>query len=76
MNLPIEFPTDADVIAEESARFRRLAPDVQAREVCEMVRVYYFLLDRSPIREKIVQIAEEEENRGRRAIEQFAARHG
>jgi hypothetical protein len=31
MNLPIRFPTDAEVIAEESTRFRALTPEDRLR---------------------------------------------
>ena len=76
MHLPIRFPDDSDTIAEDGARFRKLSPAERVREVCEMVRVYDFLAAHSSQPEANARLAEEEENRGRRAIEEFAARHG
>lgn len=76
MKLPINFPDDADVIAEEVARFQALSPDAQVRELGEMVRLYHFLAAQSFRPEVVRRLAQEDEDRGRRAIEEFAARHG
>lgn len=76
VHLPIRFPDDSDTIAEDGARFRKLSPAEKVREVCEMVRVYDFLAAHSSQPEASARLAEEEENCGRRAIEEFAARHG
>ena len=76
MNLPIQFPSDADVIAEEVARFRALSPEARVRELGEMVRLYQFLLAQSSRPEVVARLAQEDEDRGRRAVEEFAARHG
>lgn len=76
MKLPINFPDDADVITEEVARFRALSPDARVRELGEMVRLYHFLADQSFRPEVVRRMAQEDEDRGRRAIEEFAARHG
>ena len=76
MNVPINFPADADVIAEEVARFRALSPDEQVRELGEMARVYQFLATTSPRPEAVARRAREDEDRGRSAVGDFAARHG
>ena len=76
MNLPIQFPNPGDVLRDEAAQFRALPPEERVRELSEMVRLYYRLLDLSPRKEALAEYAVVEEERGRRAIEEFAARHG
>jgi hypothetical protein len=76
MKLPIKFPNDAEVIAEEVARFRALSPEERVQELGEMFYVYTFLEETSSNRESIVRLALEEEERGRKAIKEFVSRHG
>jgi hypothetical protein len=76
MDLPIKFPNDADVVAEEAARFRALSPEDRLRTLDEMFRLYHFLLAASGRPEKLARLADEEEERGRTAIREFAAKHG
>lgn len=76
MNLPVHFPPDADVLAEEVARFRALSPDERLRELGEMARVYQFLAAQAPRPEAVARLAQEDEARGRKAVEEFVARHG
>jgi hypothetical protein len=75
MDLPIKFPNDAEVIAEEAARFRALSPDQRVRELGEMVDLYHFLASISNQPEALARLAREEEERGRKAVEAFVARH-
>jgi hypothetical protein len=75
MKLPIKFPNDAEVIAEDAARFRALTPEERVRTLGEMFRLYLFLEDNSARPEVVAQLALEEEQRNRRAIEDFIARH-
>ena len=76
MNLPIKFHNHADVITEEVARFRKLSPEARVRELNEMYRLYQFLIANSGRPETLARLANEDEERNRRAIEEFAARHG
>jgi hypothetical protein len=76
MNLPIKFPSDAAVIAEEAARFRALSPESRVLALGEMFRLYHFLASRSAHPVALARLAQEEEERGRKAIEEFVARHG
>jgi hypothetical protein len=46
MNLPIKFPNDTDVIAEEAALFRAMSPEERAGTLDEMFRVFQFLVHR------------------------------
>ena len=75
MDLPIRFPNEADVIAEEAARFRALSPEARIHALGDAFREYHFLasVDRSG---KVHRYALEEERQGRMAIEEFVARHG
>jgi len=76
MNLPIKFPSDAEVIAGQAARFRALSPEDQIRTLGELFRLYQFLLENSGRREILSRLACEDEERGRIAIEEFVANHG
>ena len=75
MNVPIQFPADADVLADEVARFRALSPEKQVRILGEMFNVYRFLEDNAPRPDALAQFAREDEERNRKAIEEFVARH-
>jgi len=75
MQLPVRFPTDADVIAEEVARFRALSDQERVRALGELFQVYHFLAARSTRPEAISRFAHEDEDRGRAAIEDFVRRH-
>ncbi len=75
MDLPINFPSQADVIAEEVRRFRMLTPVQQAWAVGEMVRLYHFLVEHSDRPDVAARLADEDEALGRIAITEFAARH-
>jgi hypothetical protein len=76
MNMPIKFPGDVEVIADEAARFRALPPAERLRTLNEMFRLYHFLLARSARPEALARLACEEEERGRAAIEEFVRKHG
>jgi hypothetical protein len=75
MNLPIHFPTDADVIADDVARFRALSPEQQVRTLGEMFSVYCFLEKNSDRPEALAQLAQEAEDSYRKAVDEFVARH-
>jgi hypothetical protein len=76
MNIPIKFPNDGEVIAEEAARFRALSPERRVRALGEMFRLYRFLASNAAQPEAVARFAQEEEQRGRKAVEEFIARHG
>ena len=76
MKLPIKFPSDLEVISEETARFRALSPEDRVLSLGEMFEVYHFLAAGSPRREALARFACADEERGRKAVEEFTARHG
>jgi hypothetical protein len=75
MNLPIKFPSDAELIAEEAARFRALTPEQRIEEIREMCRLHEFLLKNSARPEEVVRLLHEEKESERKAIREFIARH-
>lgn len=76
MNIPIRFPNDADVIAEEAARFQALSDDAKVGALEECWRVYQFMMANSDRQIELRQLAEEEEGLAQRAIREFVTRHG
>jgi hypothetical protein len=75
VDLPIRFPRDEEVITEEVARFRALSDQDQVRTLGELFSTYHFLASRATKPEVIARFALEEEERGRKAVEEFVKRH-
>jgi hypothetical protein len=75
MNVPITFPTEIEVIAEESARFRALSPNDRVQIIGEMFRLYCFLQETFPNPQALARLAHEEKERERQTIKEFIARH-
>jgi hypothetical protein len=76
MKVAIKFPNDAEAIAEDVARFRALSPERRVQTLGEMFRLYHFLASNAAQPEAVARFAQEEEERGRKAVEEFIARHG
>jgi hypothetical protein len=76
MNLPIQFPIEAESIRQETRRFRALSPDERVHALEEMFRLYHFLLNTCGRPEALARFAQEEKDRARVSIQQFIARHG
>ncbi len=75
MELPIKFPSDADVIVEEVKRFRALSPKDRMRVIRELLDAGAFMLNRSPKAAAMRAQSLEQEDLARRAIKEFIARH-
>ncbi len=75
MNLGIRFPSDVDVIAEETARFRALTGPERIEVIRGMLAAGALLLRNSPKSEFLKQHAAEQEAAWRRAVQEFIARH-
>jgi hypothetical protein len=75
MNLPIKFPSDAEVIAEEAARFRALSPADRLRSIRGLLAAGALMMRRSPRAVFLRQYTLEQENRARQAVKEFLARH-
>ncbi len=75
MNSPIQFPSDADVIIEETQRFRALSPEDRMRVIRGLLNAGALMLNQSPKAAIIRQQALEQKNLARQAIREFIARH-
>jgi hypothetical protein len=75
MNVPIKFPSDAEVIAEETARFRALSPECRLRSIRGLLAAGVLMMQRSPKAAFLREYTLEQENRARQAVKEFLARH-
>jgi hypothetical protein len=75
MDLPIKFPDDADVIAEEAARFRALSPAERVRSIRGVVSAGALMMARSPKADFLRAEIDRQEEVGRQAVREFIARH-
>ena len=75
MNLPIRFPKDEDVIADEVARFRALSPNERVRSIHGMVAAGTLMMMRSPKADFMRGYTAQQEERARVAVREFLARH-
>lgn len=75
MEIPIKFPSDADVIAEEAARFRALSPRQRLNHIRGMLTAGWMMIERSPKSEFLRQFAADQEELGKQAVKEFIARH-
>jgi hypothetical protein len=75
MDLPIQFPTDAEIIAEEAARFRALSPAERLRSIRGLLAAGALMMRRSPKAAFLREHTLEQENRARQAVKEFIARH-
>ena len=75
MDLSVKFPSETEVILEEVARFRALAPEDRMRKILETIAEETDRINRSPDAVAIWARPEEEKRRERRSIREFIARH-
>jgi len=75
MNLPIKFPSDAEVIREEAARFRTLSPEDRMRSIRGMLAAGALIMRQSPKAAFLREYTLEQENRARQVVKEFIARH-
>lgn len=76
MLLPVKFPSDAEVVADEAARFRALSSHERIAVLQGILHAGALMLHNSPHPEFVRQAAEEHERAAQRAIQEFVARHG
>ena len=76
MKLPIKFPSDAEVIIEEVARFRALSPEGRVRSIRSLVAAGALMMRQSPKAAFLREYALDQENRARQAVKEFLVRHG
>jgi hypothetical protein len=75
VNLPIKFPSDADVIIEEVACFRALSPENRMRAIRGMLAAGALIMRQSPKAAFLRKYTLEQENLSRQAVKEFVARH-
>jgi hypothetical protein len=75
MNLPIKFPSDADVIAEEAARFRALSPEDRMQSIRGMLAAGAHMMRLSPRAAFLREHTLQQEDRARQAVREFLSRH-
>jgi hypothetical protein len=75
MDFSTKFPSDAEVIIEEVARFRALSPEKRMRVIRGLLRAGALMMSRSPKAAFLRDYKLEQENLARRAIQEFLARH-
>lgn len=71
----LRFPSDAEVVAEEAARFRESSPADRMRAIRSALAAGAVLIARSPRRAFIEAYRERQEELGREAIARFVMRH-
>jgi hypothetical protein len=76
MDLPIKFPSEAEVILEDVARFRALAPSERVQAIVGLLKAGDRIRQVSPTAAWAAQYAEEQEVLAQRRIREFFARHG
>lgn len=75
MDLPIEFPSETEVILEDVARFRALSPADRIQTIRSMLAGGRHLMKISPKAAWAEQYTEEQERLAQRNIREFIARH-
>ena len=75
MDLPVQFPSDGDVICEEVARFRALSPEERIEYIRGMITAGAMMMRRSPKAEFLRQYTVEQEDLAQQAIKDFISRH-
>jgi hypothetical protein len=75
MDLPIKFPDEADVIAEEAARFRALSQRARMHSIRDMIATGEFIIRNSSKAAFAREFSLEQEKELRSIIQEFIARH-
>jgi hypothetical protein len=75
MKLPVQFPNDADVIADEAERFSVLPSQDRLEIIRGLLDTGALMLRNSPRSDFLAQYAADQENASRLAVREFLARH-
>ncbi len=76
VQLPITFPTVADVISNEAAAFRRLSPENRALAILDLIASGEALLQNSPKCDSGLRLKEQDEQVWRKAYAEFFEQQG
>lgn len=72
----LNFPSSADVAAEEASRFRQASPAERMRAIRSALSAGALAIERSSQRDFMEAHRRQQEDAARDAIAQFVARHG
>jgi hypothetical protein len=72
---PLRFPTDAEVNAEEAARFRVLSAEERIASIRSVLSAGDLLIRRSSQKDFLESHRQSQEDLARRAIQEFVGRH-
>jgi hypothetical protein len=75
IDLPIRFPSDSDVIAEEAARFRALSPEARMRSIRNLLEAGAWMMRQSPKAAFLEENTRQNEKLAQRNIKELIARH-
>jgi hypothetical protein len=75
MQIPIVFPSDAEVVIEEVRRFRALSPEGRLHAIRGLLAAGELMLRQSPKGEFLRKHTFDQENQWRQAVKEFIARH-
>lgn len=75
IELPVRFPSQEQVIAEEVARFRALSPEERIRSLRDLISSGAFMARLSPRADYLRIHADEQEEEARNAVREFLRRH-
>jgi hypothetical protein len=75
VDLPIRFPSDAEVITEEVARFRALSAEDRLRSIRGLFATGALMMRLSPKQAFLREYTLEQENLARQAVREFVKRH-
>jgi hypothetical protein len=75
MKLPVQFPSEADVIADEAQRFHALSSENRLEVIRGILDPGALMLRNSPRSAFLTQYAAEQENAAQRAVKEFLTRH-
>ncbi len=75
MHVPIKFPTDEQVIAEEVRRFRALTAEERMRSIRGLISAGELLMRRSPKAQFLRDYTAEQEAQYRKRVREFLSRH-
>ena len=75
MNIPIKFPSEADVIVEEVKRFRSLSQEDRMQSIRNILETGALMMRLSPNADFLRKYDQDQEELGRQAVKEFIARH-
>lgn len=76
IEMPVRFPDEGDVIAEDAADFRAMSPFMRLKAIADTLSAGEMIIRMSPQSEYMRNRSVELEELEQQAIKEFIARHG